>query len=349
MKAMVMAAGVGTRLRPLTHIIPKPMIPITNKPVLEHTLELLRRHDFEEVVINLHFYPEMIKDYFQLGQRYQLKIHYSAEKTLLGTAGGVKKAEKYFDRTFVVMSGDGLTDVDLSRVLEFHKKKKALATMVLKKVDARFDYGVTLIDQYERIEKFIEKPAWSDVFANTVNTGIYVFEPEIFDFIPKAKFFDFGRDVWPLLLEKKKPIFGYEMNSYWCDIGNLQEYKRAEREALEGKVKIKIPGKIKNKNVWIGENTFIHPQVKITGPAVIGSNCQIEKGVVIDAFTTIGNNNFIEENARLSDCILWSGVHVAKGVHLRNCVIGNQAKISENISVFEGSVINIDGMQKIGS
>lgn len=342
MKAMVMAAGVGTRLRPLTHFIPKPMIPIVNKPVLEHTLELLRKHGFDEVVINLHSYPEMIRKYFGEGQNCGIKIHYSQEKTLLGTAGGVKRAEKYFNNTFVVMSGDGLTDVDLTRVLEFHRKKKSLASMVLKKVDARFDYGVTLIDQYSRIEKFIEKPAWSDVFANTVNTGIYVFEPEIFKYIPKNKIFDFGHDVWPLLLFRKQPIFGFEMNSYWCDIGNLQEYKRAEKNALEGAVKVKIPGKVKNKNIWVGENTFIHPQVRITGPVVIGSNCQIEKGVTINSFTTIGNNNIIEEGAVLSDCILWAGVQVAKGVQLRNCVIGNQARISENISVFEGSVINID-------
>ena len=342
MKAMVMAAGAGTRLRPLTHFIPKPMIPIVNKPALEHTLELLKKHGFDEIVINLHSYPEMIRNYFGDGQSHGIKIHYSQEKKLLGTAGGVKRVEKYFDNTFVVMSGDGLTDIDLTRVLEFHKKKKSLATMVLKKVDARFDYGVTLIDQYSRIEKFIEKPSWSDVFANTVNTGIYVFEPEIFSYIPKNKFFDFGHDVWPLLLAKKKPIFGFEMNSYWCDIGNLQEYKRAEKNALEGAVKVKIPGKVKKKNIWVGENTFIHPQVRINGPVVIGSNCQIEKGVTINSFTTIGNNNIIEEGAVLSDCILWAGVHVAKGVQLRNCVIGNQAKISENISVFEGSVINID-------
>ncbi|MDD5259371.1 MAG: NDP-sugar synthase [bacterium] len=342
MKAMVMAAGVGTRLRPLTHFIPKPMIPIVNKPALEHTLELLKKHNLDEVVINLHFYPDMIRDHFEDGRRYGLKIQYSQEKVLLGTAGGVKRAERYFQETFVVMSGDGLTDINLSKVIEFHKKKKSLATMVLKKVDARFDYGVTLIDQYNRIEKFIEKPAWSDVFANTVNTGIYVFEPEIFDYIPKNKFYDFGRNVWPLLLAGKKPIFGYEMNSYWCDIGNLQEYKRAEKNALEGAVKIKIPGKLKSKNIWIGSNTYIHPGVKIAGPVVIGSNCRIEKGVTVDSFTTIGNNSIIEEKAVLSDCILWAGVHVARGVQLRNCVIGNQATISENISVFEGSVINID-------
>lgn len=342
MKAMVMAAGAGTRLRPLTHFIPKPMIPIVNKPALEHTLELLKKYDFSEVVINLHFYPDMIRDYFGDGQHYGIKIQYSQEKILLGTAGGVKKAERHFDKTFVVMSGDGLTDINLSKAIEFHKKKRSLATMVLKKVDARFDYGVTLIDQYNRIEKFIEKPAWSDVFANTVNTGIYIFEPEIFKYIPKNRFFDFGRDVWPLLLARKKPIFGYEMNSYWCDIGNLQEYKRAEKNALEGIVKVRIPGKLKNRNIWIGANTHIYPGVKITGPAVIGSNCQIKKGVIIDSFTTIGNNSVLEEGVKLSDCILWAGVHVSKGVQLRNCVIGSQAKISENISVFEGSVINID-------
>ena len=342
MKAMVMAAGVGTRLRPLTHIIPKPMIPIVNKPVLEHTLELLRKHNFSEVVINLHFYPQMIKDYFGDGRAWGLKIIYSQEKSLLGTAGGVKKVAKHFDDTFVVMSGDGLTDIDLTKAVEFHKKKRSLATMVLKKVDSRFDYGVTLIDQYKRIENFIEKPAWSDVFANTVNTGIYIFEPEIFNYIPKNTFYDFGHDVWPALLKSKKPIYGYEMNSYWCDIGNLQEYKRAERDALEGKVGIRFSGNKLSAGIWVGKNTRIHPQVKIKAPVIIGNDCRIEKGVVIDSFTTIGNNGLIHAGAQLGDCILWSGVRVSKGVRLRNCIIGNDAGINENISVFEGSVINIE-------
>lgn len=342
MNAMVMAAGVGTRLRPLTHVIPKPMVPIVNKPVLEHTLELLSRHSFREIVINLHFHPEMISSYFSNGSKWNLQIRYSHEKNLLGTAGGVKKVEKFFKDTFLIMSGDGLTDVDLGRLVAFHKQKKALATMGLKQVDTRFDYGVTLIDQYDRIERFIEKPSWSDVFANTVNTGIYVFEPEIFRYIPKNKFFDFGHHLWPLLLQKKLPIFGYEFKTYWCDIGNLQEYKRAERDALAGKAKIDFPGKEFKENVWVGNHTFISPRVKIKGPVVIGNNCVIEKDVTINPYTTIGNNSEVKEGAELSDCILWSEVRVAKGVRLRNCIIGSGAEINENISVFEGSVINIE-------
>lgn len=342
MKAMVMAAGVGTRLRPLTHVIPKPMIPIVNKPVLEHTLELLASHSFQEIVINLHFRGQMINDYFRDGSKWGPKIRYSNEKNLLGTAGGVKRVEKFFKETFLVMSGDGLTDADLTRLVAFHKQKKALATMGLKRVDTRLDYGVTLVDQNDRIERFFEKPSWSDVFANTVNTGIYVFEPEIFRYIPRKKFFDFGHDLWPLLLKLKLPIFGCELKAYWCDIGNLQEYKRAERDALDGKVKIRFRGTLHKDKVWVGENTFISPDVKIKGPVVVGNNCIIESGATLNPYTSIGNNSQINEGAELSDCILWSDVKVAKGVRLRNCIIGSSAEINENISVFEGSVINVE-------
>lgn len=341
MKAFVMAAGAGTRLRPLTYAIPKPMVPVVNKPVIEHTLENLKRHGIYQVVLNLHHYPEMIKDYFGKGEDNDLRIRYSLEKKLMGTAGGVKKMEKFFDSTFVVMSGDGLTDIDLTKAIKFHKQKKALGTMVLKAVDTKFEYGVTLINTRGRIKKFIEKPRWSDVFANTVNTGIYIFEPEIFSYMPENEFYDFGLQLWPQLLKDKKPIFGYVMEEYWTDVGNLTEYRHGVRDALDGKVRIRIPGEQIKPGVWVGRNTRIDPSATLVGPCVIGERCVIGKNATIDEYTTLADRCTVCQGARIKNSILWGNVEVAKNVHLDNCIIGFGAKVSKDISVFEGTVLNL--------
>lgn len=342
MKAFIMAAGAGTRLRPLTFAIPKPMVPVVNKPTIEHTLENLRRHGIHQVMMNLHHYPEIIKQYFHDGAGFGMNIHYSLEKELLGTAGGVKKAEKFFDTTFVVMSGDGLTDIDLSKALKYHIRKKSMATMVLKPVDVKFEYGVTLTDNAGRIKKFIEKPSWSDVFANTVNTGIYIFEPEIFKFIPRNRFYDFGMQVWPDLLKKKQRIFGYIMEEYWTDVGNLAEYRRGVKDALDGKLKVNMPGEQVRPGIWIGEGTKIAKGAKLKAPCVIGRYCSIGKNAIIDRYTTIGNSSRIGNGAAIKNSILWEKVNVAKNVNLDNCIIGYKAKVSEDISVFEGTVLNIE-------
>lgn len=342
MKAFVMAAGAGTRLRPLTFTIPKPMVPIVNKPVLEHTLDNLALHGITEIVMNLHHHPELIRDYFADKRFNKFSIHYSFENKLMGTAGGVKKAEKYFDDTFVVMSGDGLTDIDLKKAVKFHKKNKALATMVLKPVESRFEYGVTLLDKHGKIKQFIEKPLWSEVFANTVNTGIYIFEPEIFSYIPKEKFYDFGNQVWPDLLKMKKKIFGYVMNEFWTDVGNLGEYKKAIKDVLERKIKIKIPGKQLKNGVWIGAKTKISASAVLRPPCVIGDCCEIGKNAIIGPHTVISTGAKISAGAKISNSILWENVIVKKNVKLDNCIIGNKAKVTEDITVFEGTVINIE-------
>jgi len=343
MKAFILAAGEGTRLRPLTYTIPKPMFPISNKPVMECTLELLRNYGIEEVIINIHYQGNLIRNYFHNGKKWRMKIIYSEEKKLLGTAGGVKKVLNFFRDTFLVMSGDGLTDIGLLTLIDFHRKKKSIATMVLKKIDTRLEYGVTITSKNGKIKKFVEKPYWSDVFSNTVNTGIYVFEPEVFTYVPENTFYDFGHNLWPLLLKKKEKIYAFVTNNYWCDIGNLYEYRQAQRDVLEGKIKIKILGEEIKKNVWIDTGTKVHPSARINAPAVIGKNCLIEKNVVIGDFAVIGNNCRISQGAKVKNSTLWNNVEVEKNVELNNCIIANNAQVKENISVFDGSVINIRG------
>lgn len=342
MKAMIMAAGPGTRLRPLTHAIPKPMVPVANKPVIEHTLENLKRHGITEAVINLHNHAKIIADHIKNGARWGLTIRYSYEEHLMGTAGGVKKAERWFhDAPFLVASGDGLSDIDFSELIAVHREKRAFATMVLKPVDTRFEYGVTLLDAGGRIKRFIEKPRWSEVFSNTVNTGIYVLDPSIFKYIPEGIPYDFGHQLWPELLKRRKRLFGYITPAYWCDVGDLQEYRRAQRDALDRKVKITLPGSQVSPGIWLGEGTRIGPNRHLVPPCIIGGNCRIGPEAHVDAYTMIGDRCTIGRKVVLKNSILWKHVHVDSNVHLENCIIGVGARVRENISMYEGAVINI--------
>lgn len=342
LKAMVLAAGAGTRLRPLTYETPKPMVPVVNRPVIHHVLDNLLRHGVKEVMVNLYAHADQVRGYCGDGSRWSLKISYSHEQKLLGTAGAVKKVESFFkDGPFIIMSGDGLSDIDITEMWNFHKKRKSLATMAVKAVDSRFDYGVTLADRSGRIKGFLEKPYWSDVFSNKVNTGIYLFEPEIFNFIPKNKVYDFGHELWPKLLKMKKPIYSYETKSYWTDVGNLSEYRKAQEDCLNGLAKISVPGRELRKGVWIEDPVSISPKAQLKAPCVIGKGSVIKDGAQIGPNTVVGDRASIAESAVLKNCILFDNVTVGKNVHLSNCILGANGNVKENITVYEAAVLNI--------
>lgn len=339
---MVMAAGAGTRLRPLTFSTPKPMVPIANRPVLEYTLENLRRHGITDIILNLHSYPEAIRNHFKTGKRWGVNLRYSREPRLLGTAGGVKKTGNFLKGgTFLVMSGDGLTDIDLTGLMHFHRAHRAEATLALKPVDARFEYGVTLTDKTGRVKQFLEKPHWGDVFSNQVNTGIYVLEPSILRQIPVRKFYDFGHDLWPKLMRKKTGLFGFAMKDYWCDVGNLQEYRRAQKDILDGKLHFRFSGRSLRPGVWVDEGTILPHRIAIEPPCLIGRNCRVAPGAHLGAYTVIGDRACIGQGVSLRYCTLWNDVRVADRVTLENCVIGHGARVTENISMYEGAVINV--------
>jgi len=341
-RAMVMAAGAGTRLQPLTYDVPKPMVPVCNRPVLEYTIENLRAHGIHEMVFNLHSHPEQVRQHFGDGTAFGVSIQYSSEPVLMGTAGGVKKVESFLKgNTFLVMSGDGLTRVNLTALLQFHQHRSSMATMGLKAVDSRFEYGVTITNATGRIQRFIEKPLWSDVFSNQVNTGIYAFEPSVLKKIPARKNYDFGNQVWPKLLSAKAPIYGFEVQSYWCDVGNLIEYRRAQRDMLDNKVGFSLPGRQIKPGVWVDQGARIAAGVKLSAPCVIGRDVRIDRGAKIGAYTVIGHRSRIGARAQLSHCTLWNGVEVDGRVRLAHCIIGHKARVKENISVFEGAVINL--------
>ena len=232
MKAIIMAGGEGSRLRPLTCGRPKPMVPVVNRPIMSHIVELLKNHGVTDIGVTLQYMPEAIRDYFGNGSECGVNMHYFVEETPLGTAGSVKNATSFLDETFLVISGDALTDLDLSRAVEFHRRQGALATLVLTRVDCPLEYGVVITAGDGEIKQFLEKPGWGEVFSDTVNTGIYVLEPEVLDYFAPGQKFDFSKDLFPLLLAGKKPLFGVALSGYWCDVGNLNTNVTTERTGL---------------------------------------------------------------------------------------------------------------------
>ena len=342
MIAMVISAGIGERLRPLTYYTPKPMVPVLNKPVLEYTLENLAKHHIREVVINLGPQSCAIQNYFGSGSSLNTKIHYSKERNLLGTAGGVKKVEsiiqKDSDPDFLVASGDNFSDINFTEAIAFHKKKKALITIALKDVESRFEYGIPICDSSGRIQKFIEKPSWGDIFGKQVNTGIYLFNKKIFETIPEKHPYDFGKQLFPRLLKLKKPIFGYKMNAFWTDIGNIKEYRRAQSAALNNQLKIKISGKEIKPKIWVGERTTIEKGVKMIAPCFIGSDCLIKKNATIGAHAIVGNGAIVDSHANIVDSILWENVKIEKKVQLKNCIVGSQILVPESLNLYEAII-----------
>src|SRR5438105_13011661 len=272
MKAVVMAGGEGTRLRPLTSHRPKPLAPVLNKPIMEHIILLLKDHGITEIVVTLHYLADEIEGYFGDGSEWAVKLHYSVEDTPLGTAGSVKQAEELLrDDTFVIVSGDALTDIDLGKAIEFHSRKDSLATIVLSHVPNPLEFGVVITDDEGRIRRFLEKPSWGEVFSDTVNTGMYVLEPSVFDYMEPARSYDWSQDIFPQILREEKPLFGYVMEDYWCDVGNLSQYREAQYTVLDGKTNIRLAGQDRG-HIYVGDGCEIAPDVQIIAPSMIGRN-----------------------------------------------------------------------------
>ncbi len=349
-KAMVLAAGLGTRLRPLTDLISKPMAPIVNRPVMEHIIKLLAKHGFTDIVCNLHYFPDEIKNHFRDGSKWGVNIVYSFEEELLGTAGGVKKVEDFFQgQTFLVISGDALTDINLSRAHDFHKEKKGVTTLVLAEVEDTSQFGVVLLDDEKRIRGFQEKPLSGEAKSNLANSGIYFFEPDIFKYMPpRGQFYDFGKNLFPDLLEKDIPYYGYKHNRYWNDVGSLDEYQMGNFDALEGKVKVDIPGKMIKEGVWIGRNCKIQEDVIIIPPVCIGDDCTIRSGAKLYGPIILGDNTIVDERAILYRGIKWGSGYIGKDASLIGAIIGYAAEIKDKASVLEKAVIGSRSIIKDG-
>ncbi len=341
MKAMILAAGVGSRLDPLTRAIPKPMVPIVNRPVIEHIVHDLKKHGFMEIRINLHYLGDVIQEYLGDGSKFGVQISYSQEDKLWGDAGSVKRSQDFFGgETFMVVGGDDISDIDLSEVVAFHKSKNATSTITLTPVDDPSQFGIVITEEDGRISRFLEKPKGEDVFSNTANTGVYLFESEVFDLIPADTFYGFGNDVFPQLLAAGKPLYGFLSDAYWKDVGNLQVYRQTNFEALAGKVALDFPMPEVRPGVWIGEGTQIDSSAEIGTPVAIGKNVTIGAGAKIGENTIVGDGSVIEANCTLRETILWEGAHVRTGTQMERCVVGKNASVSSNVAIFDANIMD---------
>ena len=339
MKAVVMAGGEGSRLRPLTIHRPKPMVPMVNKPVIVHILDLLKRHGITSVVLTLQYMADVVQDYLGDGSSMGMEINYSIEEVPLGTAGSVKNAQKYLDEPFIVISGDAVTDFDLKAITDFHSSRGAKATLTLYHVPNPLEYGVVITGPDGRILEFQEKPSWGQVISDTVNTGIYVLEPEVLDLFEAGKSFDFSKDLFPILLNNGDPLYGYVSGGYWCDVGNIQEYIRASSDVLESRVHLEPIGKESVGGVWTGEGVEIAPDAQLYGPIYLGDGVKIKGGVVVRGPTVIRPYTIVDNRAQVDRSIIWRNSYIGEGAELRGAIVGRQCNIKSNAVIFEGAVV----------
>ncbi len=341
MKAMILAAGVGSRLDPLTRAIPKPMVPVVNRPVIEHIVLDLKKHGFTDILVNLHYLGDVIQQGLGDGSRLGVRLSYAPEDKLWGDAGSVKRSQAFFeDETFLVVGGDDISDIDLSGLMALHREKNAASTIATTVVDDPSQFGIVVTDEDGRITRFLEKPKGGDVFSDTANTGVYVFEPDVFDLIPPDTFWGFGNNVFPSLLAEGRPLYGFATTAYWKDVGNLQVYRQTNFDALAGRVHLDIPLRQEETGVWWGENIEIDPTVEIGSPVAIGSNVTVGAGARILENTVIGDGCVIEPDVTLKDTILWAGARVSEGTHLERCVVGTNAQVQSSVAIFDANIVD---------
>jgi mannose-1-phosphate guanylyltransferase len=318
MRAMVLAAGLGTRLRPLTYEITKPMVPVLDRPVMEHIVELLDKHGFGEVIANLHYFPETIREHF--GER----LEYRYEPELLGTAGGVRACAEFFgDEAFLVISGDALTDLDLQALAERHRSAGGIATLAVKQVPDTREFGVVLHDRDGRITGFQEKPSPDEALSDLGNCGIYVFEPEIFDYFPDRPFVDWAKDVFPVLLENDVPFYIHELREYWNDIGSLGELRKGTFDALRGELHLNVDGREVRPGIVVAEDTALPEDLELEGPAWIGRDVRIGRGVRLMCPIVLGDGVSVGDRAQLRSSIVFPGTEVAPESILIGAIAGH--------------------------
>ena len=334
-----MAGGEGTRLRPLTSNQPKPMVPIVGKPCMEHALDLLREHGLTEVVVTLAFMPQAIRTYFGDGESLGLEMDYSVEEQPLGTAGSVGLAKERLTDTFLVISGDALCDVDLTALIETHRAKGAAVTIGLKSVDNPLEFGIVVTDDDGRVERFLEKPSWGQVFSDTINTGIYVLEPEVLRHVPDDRPYDFSKELFPHLLEMGRPIYGHVLDGYWQDVGTLEQFRQANFDALDGAVQLDIPGLRLRGNVWVSEEVDIDQLEPIVGPAFIGVNSRVADGASIGAYTVLSRGVTVREGARVSRSVVDAGTYLGRSAVVEGTIIGRSCDIRDHVRIHDGVAI----------
>lgn len=342
MRAAVLVGGSGTRLRPLTVHTPKPMLPVVNRPFLEHVIGHLRSYGLDDIVLLTCYQHEVIQEHFGDGAAHGVTITYVVEKKgPLGTAGAVKNAESLLNETFIVCNGDILTDLNLEAMLAFHREKQARATISLAPVDDPTAYGLVQLGSNRQVARFVEKPSWDEVTTNLINAGTYILEPEVLRYVPPEMPFLFERGLFPTLLQVGNSVYGYPSTAYWLDIGTLEDYLRAHRDILTGQIDVDIPGARDEtrRDVWLGEGVQIDPMARVRGPAIIGDRCIIGPEVRISGPVAIGNGCVVGEGSVIEDAVLWQNVYVQRHVVLQHCVIADDCHIGDNVWVTDSSIV----------
>jgi mannose-1-phosphate guanylyltransferase len=339
LKAVVLVGGEGTRLRPLTNGLPKSMVPVLNKPFLEHTLAYLKRFGVENVILTVSYLPKVIQDYFGDGSGYEIRLIYSIEENPLGTAGAVKKVERYLPNTFIVLNGDIFTDLNIAEMLAFHRREKAKITIALIQVDNPCAFGVVEADNNGKVKRFIEKPGPENITSNWINAGVYIIEPEVLQYVPANAHYMFEKGLFPFLLEINEPIFGYRFSGYWLDMGTPEKYLCLNRDLLLSKVRSALIPSLTESKMILDRETTIHPSARITGPIVIANGCRIGQRVHIKGPAIIATDCHIGEDAVIEDTVLWAGANVGAGAVLKQCIVGVNTKIKNNDRIINRTIM----------
>ncbi|WP_201353314.1 sugar phosphate nucleotidyltransferase [Hydrogenimonas urashimensis] len=340
-KAVMMAGGFGTRIQPLTHSIPKPMLPVVNLPMMEHTLNKLVETGIDEIVILLYYKPEVIKNHFGDGSNWGVKIHYVLPDDDYGTAGAVGFGREYLDTTFMIVSGDLVTDFDFKKIFDYHEKKNSKLTITLTSVENPLQFGVVIASEDGKIEKFLEKPSWGEVFSDTINTGIYIIEPEILDYIPVGENFDFAKDLFPLLMKEGIDLMGYNAVGYWRDVGNPDSYREVHDDILNERLVFKIPGRkvaYPDGTLYLTGESEIDESVEIIGNVVVGKNVKIGRGSKLNN-VVIGDNVTLGEECQIRNSVFWHDIEIGKKFILDNGVICNNNRIDDNVTAKAGLIL----------
>jgi len=340
MKAIIMAGGFGTRIQPLSSSLPKPMLPVVNLPMMEHVINTVKKTGITEFIILLYFRADTVKNYFGNGEDFGIKIRYILPEDDFGTAGAVKKASEYIDKTSLIISGDLITDFNINKLIDFHRDKHSRATICLTSVEDPLQFGVVITDKNGRIVKFLEKPGWGEVFSDTINTGIYVIERDIFDLIPDNKPFDFSKDLFPLIMNKGITLYGFNAEGYWRDVGNPSSYRDSVLDILQDKVDIAIPGNVKDNEhfrlYYQDDSPGIEKAAK--GTVVTGKHVEVGENAYI-ADSCIGSDVSVGNNTKIQNSIIWDKVTIGNNCILDNCVICNDVIIGNNVNMSNGGIV----------